>query len=103
MNDEVLVTALYLVTSVATGSAFLLISRKLSGPSLSALQFWLFFTAAVLWGMVHWGIARNGHILFLAPSQRFFEENYCVRWIAFLSAVFQSACMPTRRKTAVGR
>jgi hypothetical protein len=50
----------------------------------------------MVWGMVQLNVARYGYVLFFPSTQGFLIDNYWVRWVAFVSALLQTACIPSK-------
>lgn len=98
MNSVPLITALYFLASLVAFLAFYTTSKNISGVNFRSGWFWFFFAWAMLWGMVQLNVARHGYILFAPSSKDIIENNYLVRWIAFISAIFQTACIPSKEK-----
>ena len=98
MNNPALLTVLYLAVSLVVFLAFYLVSKELSGAGFKLGRFWLFFIVAMLWGAVQLNVARHGYILLFLPSRDVFESNYLIRWIAFISAIAQATCVPSKEK-----
>ena len=98
MNNALPVTVLYIFTSGVVFLVFLATSRAISGGKFKVSVFWLFFVLAMLWGMVQLNVARHGYIYFFPSSECIVEDNYVVRWVAFVSAVLQVICIPSREK-----
>ena len=98
MNNALLVSMLYLFASVVVFLVFFATSRAISGRRFKVAGFWLFFVLAMLWGMVQLNVARQGYIYFFPSSKVIIEGNHIVRWVAFISAVLQAVCIPTREK-----
>lgn len=92
-------TTLYLLISLTAFFAFYLISRRISGPRLSDGGFWLFLAISLFWGANQMSISRYGYFLFYLPPTDFFEKNYIIRWIAFISALLQALCIPIQGDT----
>jgi hypothetical protein len=96
MINPLIVAALYLIASLAAFLAFYSISRKISGPSLNHGRFWLFFAILILWGANQLGVARYGYIFLYPSSKDFFGSDYIIRWVAFISALLQTLCLPSK-------
>ena len=94
--NPLLIAALYSLTSLAAFLAFYSISRRISGDSLTHGRFWFFFTLLILWGANQLSVARYGYIFLYLPSKDVFGSDYIIRWIAFISALLQTFCLPTK-------
>lgn len=98
-NDSSLTIILYSLTSLAAFFLFYSISKKISGENLSYWKFYVFFALLILWGGNQLSVARYGYMLFHLPSEDFFEINDAVRWVAFISAISQVLCIPTKKNS----
>jgi hypothetical protein len=96
MNNIIVFSVLYLFGSVAVFLAFNRASKRFSGPQLKPIVFWCFFALSMFWGMVQFNVARHGYILFIPSSAEITSTNYLVRWVAFISAVLQTVCIPSK-------
>lgn len=47
-------------------------------------------------GAVQYNVARHGSILFFSSPLEFLVSNYWIRWIAFISAILQAICIPSK-------
>ena len=98
MSESLITVVLYSVGSLAAFIFFYSISKKISGPHLTGWKFYSFFLFLILWGGNQLSVARYGYMLLPLPSQDFFETGEVVRWIAFISSLFQVLCIPTKEK-----
>lgn len=96
MIDQPLTTTLYLFSSLVVFWFFYSTSKKISGPNLKPEIFWFFFAGLMLCGAIQLNVAYYGYILFFHSSKDFIENNYLIRWIAFLSAILQTFCTPSK-------
>ena len=93
-SNQFFAVVVYFLLSLGAFLIFYSISRSLSGANLTPRRFWFFFIFLVLWGGIQLGVARDGYILLYLPFKGYFEGDSIVRWIAFVGAVLQVACVP---------
>ena len=98
-HDKEFINCSYLVFTGFCGRLlfFYGVSKKISGPHLTHWKFYIFFALLVLWGGHQLSVARYGYMLLPLPSNIFFESDDVIRWVAFISAVFQVLCVPTQK------
>lgn len=95
-SDNIFLTFVYFMISVLGFLCFYLISRHLSGDNFKEKWFWLCFAGVLLWGAVQYNVASHGSILFFSSPLEFLVSNYWIRWIAFISAILQATCIPSK-------
>jgi len=95
-NNSLFIAALYSFASLSVFLIFYLISKTISGVNLTHGKFLLFFALLVLWGANQLGVARYGYIFLYLPSKDVFGSDCAVRWIAFISAILQVFCLPSK-------
>lgn len=98
MSESLVTVVLYSLVSLAAFFFFYSISKKISGPDLTGWKFYGFFVFLILWGGNQLSVARYGYMLLPLPSKDFFGNGEIVRWVAFISALFQVLCIPTKEK-----
>lgn len=98
MSNALLLAVLYFLVSLIVFVIFFKISRNISGVNFSAGWFWFFLIWVMLWGMIQLDVARNGYILFIPVSKVIIEDNYLIRWVAFISSILQVFCLPGKEK-----
>lgn len=95
-SDNIFLTLFYFIVSVLVFLCSYSISRRLSGEGFKEKWFWLCLAGVLLWGTVQYNVARHGSILFFSSPLEFLVSNYWIRWIAFISAVLQAICIPSK-------
>jgi hypothetical protein len=95
-SDQGLTTTLYLLASLTIFWLYYSTAKKISGPNLKPGIFWFFFALIILGGAIQLNVARHGYILFIPSSKDTIENNYLIRWIAFVSAILQTLCTPSK-------
>lgn len=88
--------ALYLLISLIAFLAFHSTSKIISGARLTPGVFLIFLAPLILWGAAQLSVARYGYVLFYLPSRDFLGGDYIIRWIAFISALVQIFCLPSK-------
>lgn len=96
MSNTLLVTVLYFLVSLFIFLLFYSASRAASGVGFTVGRFWFCFAGVMLWGIVQLSVAYDGYTLLYLPSKDIFQNNYLVRWIAFISAILQTICIPDK-------
>ncbi|MGE8177639.1 hypothetical protein [Pseudomonas fluorescens] len=97
-SNTSLTTTLYLFFSLIGFLAFRAISKNFSGANFKPKWFWICFALSMLWGVAQLNVARYGYVLFFPFSKDLLVSNYLVRWIAFISAIFQTVCIPSKEE-----
>ena len=97
IRSSLIAVTLYSLAFVVAFFFFYGVSKKISGPHLTHWKFYIFFALLVLWGGHQLSVARYGYMLLPLPSNIFFESDDVIRWVAFISAVFQVLCVPTQK------
>jgi hypothetical protein len=70
--------------------------KKSQAPTLNPEYSGFFFAGLMLCGTIQLNVAYYGYILFFHSSKDIIENNYLIRWIAFLSAILQTFCTPSK-------
>jgi hypothetical protein len=94
--DKICVTIIYFIISLLGLLAWRFISKHLSGDNFSVSGFWACYVGVVIWGAAQWGVFSKGSILFFSPPLDFLVHNEWVRWIAFISTLLQTRCIPSK-------
>lgn len=93
-----LILVLYLLVSIAGFWCLRTISIRISGRNLTVGRFWVFFALLMLWVINQMSVAHNGYLFLYRPSKEIFENDYIIRWVAFVSAIVQAFFLPGREE-----
>ncbi|WP_232917392.1 hypothetical protein, partial [Pseudomonas syringae] len=88
----------YLIFSICIWLYFYSIKKRFSGNGFSTTSFFVILTALIACGLFQSNISRYGYIPFFQASSSFIYSNYLVRWVAFISTISLSFCMPGKEK-----
>lgn len=98
MSESIFITAMYSFVSLAGFLFFYSISRKFSGVNFTHGKYWIFFVFVLFWAANQLSVARYGYLLSFMPSIDVFEDDYVIRWIAFITAIAQAFFFPSRKE-----
>ncbi|MBP5954953.1 hypothetical protein ICA16_04680 [Pseudomonas anatoliensis] len=97
-SEPIFITSIYLIVSLAGFLFFFFIPRRFSGVNFTHGRYWLFFALVMPWATNQLSVARYGYLLSFMPAIGFFENDYIVRWVAFITAIAQTFFFPSRKE-----
>ncbi|MBP5946894.1 MULTISPECIES: hypothetical protein [unclassified Pseudomonas] len=98
ISSASLVVLVYLLISLVGFFFFVSISRKISGRKLTPGRFWVFFAVLLFWVVNQMSVAQNGYLFSYRPSKEVLENDYVIRWIAYISAIAQAFFLPSKEE-----